>query len=348
MDPWSLAAVVGLIFAGKKLSSDEDPAGSRNEKKGSDTASNNLYRNPRDHAVDYMDTHILTPDVGRPIGDIRLKPKNEIGSLQDVAPQLPFGMPVYNLYNRENISNKMNNLNPGGMAKNVGPGLGIGPDVSAAGGFQQFFRVLPNNPNDERLVQLNGNMGGPANPVVKNGGTIIGDATHFPVKTYTRDPIQSRAQGQGGALTGPESRPTHTKTSRPTIRQETGHRIEGDNLEFGPAQYNVYQPYGDMGGAHKLARSTDNRSKYERKGNGQRMNVTADPESRIGVTSNLRRELPTDPMGPAAPVVVQQRYVDAMYYDLNELKAQKNPYTDRLSIGRETLSANPYAISLST
>jgi hypothetical protein len=257
-------------------------------------------------------------------------------------------MPVYNLYNRENVSNKMNNLNPGGMAKQVGPGLGIGPNVAAAGGFQQFFRVLPNNPNDERLVQLNGNMGGPADQVVKNGGTVMGDVTHFPTKTYTRDPIQSRAQGQGGQVTGPESRPEFTKTSRTTIRQETGHRVEGDNLEFGVAQYNVYQPYGDMGGNRQLPRLTDNRSKFDRKGNGQRMNVTGDPESRIGVTSNLRRDLPTDPMGAPAPVVVQQRYVDALYYDLNELKAQANPYTDRLSIGKETLSTNPYAISLST
>lgn len=344
MDPWSLAAVVGLIFAGKKLSSDEDPAGT-NETITEKTLS---YRNPRDHALDFMDTRILTPDVGRPIGDIRLKPKNEIGSLQDVAPQLPFGMPVYTMYNRENVSNKMNNLNPGGMATHVGPGLGIGPDKAAAGGFQQFFRVLPNNPNDERLVQLRGNMGGPVDAPVKNGGTIIGDLTQFPTKTYTRDPVQSRAQGQGGAITGQESRPTFIKTSRPTIRQETGKRVEGDNIEFGPAQYNVYQAYGDMGGNRMLARSTDNRSKFDRKGNGQRMNVTADPESRIGVTSNLRRELPTDPMGNPAPgPVFQQRYVDALYYDLNELKSQKNPTTEKLSIAKETLASNPYAISLS-
>lgn len=347
MDPWSIAAVVGLIFAGKKFSSDEDPAGDRNELKGADEPGN-LYRNPRDHAVDFMDPLNVTPDIGRPIGDIRLKPKNEIGSLQDVRPQLPFGMPVYTAYNRENISNKMNNLNPGGMPVHVGPGLGVGSNVAAVGGFQQFFRILPNNPNDERLVQLKGNTGGPVDSVVKNGGTVMGELTQFPSKTYTHDPVKSRAGGQGGVLTGPESRPEFTKTLRTTIRQETGSR-EGDNLEFGVAQYNVYQAFGDMGGARKLARSTDNRSNPDRMANAGRMNVTGDPESRIGLTSNLRRDLPTDHMGAPAPgPVIQQRYVDAMYYDLNELKSQKNPTTERLSIAKEVLVNNPYAISLST
>jgi len=347
MDPWSIAAVVGLIFAGKKFSSDEDPAGNRNELKGADKPGN-PYRNPRDHAVDFMDPLNVTPDIGRPIGDIRLKPKNEIGSLQDVRPQLPFGMPVYTAYNRENISNKMNNLNPGGMPVHVGPGLGVGSNVSAVGGFQQFFRVLPNNPNDERLIQLKGNMGGPVDSVVKNGETVMGDLTQFPHKTYTHDPVQSRAGGQGGALTGPESRPEFTKTLRKTIRDQTGSR-DGDNLEFGVARYNVPQAFGDMGGARKLSRSTDNRSNPDRAATGGRMNVTGDPESRIGLTSNLRRDLPTDHMGPPAPgPVIQQRYVDAMYYDLNELKSQKNPTTERLSIAKDVLVNNPYAISLST
>lgn len=340
MDPWSIAAICGLIFAGKKFSSNEDPA-------GANKYTGNLSRNPRDHHVDFMDTVNVTPDVGRPVGDIRLRPKNEIGSLQDVRPQLPFGMPVYTAYNRENISNKMNNLNPGGAPLQVGPGLGVSSNVAAVGGFQQFFRILPNNPNDERLVQLKGNMGGPVDSVVKNGGTVIGELTHFPTKTYTHDPIQSSGQGQGGALTGPESRPTHTKTSRMTIREETGSR-EGDNLEFGVAQYNVYQAFSDMGGARKLARSTDNRSNPDRAANGSRMNVTGDPESRIGVTSNLRRELATDHMGGPTPgPVIQQRYVDAMYYDLNELKSRKNPTTERLSLAKEVLINNPYAISLS-
>lgn len=347
MDPWSIAAVVGLIFAGKKFSSDEDPAGNRNEKKGADTIGN-LSRNPRDHDVDYMDTFNVTPDIGRPVGDIRLRPKNEIGSLQDVRPQLPFGMPVYTAYNRENISNKMNNLNPSGMPMHVGPGLGVGSNVAAVGGYQQFFRILPNNPNDERLIQLKGTNGGPVDSVVKNGGTVMGDVTQYPDKTYTYDPVKSRAGGQGGALTGPESRPTHTKTSRSTIRQETGSR-EGDNLEFGAAMYNVPQAFTDMGGARKLARSTDNRSNPDRAANAGRMNVTADPESRIGLTSNLRRELPTNHLNPPAPgPVIQQRYVDAMYYDLNELKSQRTPNSDRLSLAKDVLVANPYAISLST
>jgi hypothetical protein len=50
---------------------------------------------------------------------------------------------------------------------------------------------------------------------------------------------------------------------------------------------------------------------------------------------------------PTPGPVIQQRYVDAMYYDLNELKSQKNPTTEKLSLAKEVLAANPYAISLS-
>jgi len=338
MDPWSVAAIVGLIFAGNKLNSQEDPLETRWAKQTSKVSTN-----PRDHALDFMDSKNQTPDLGRKIGDFRLQPKNEVLNLQDTKPnaQFPFGQPVYNLYNRENISNKMNNLNPGGEAMNVGRGLGVCADVPATGGFQQFFRVLPNNPNEERLIGLKGNEGGPIDPVVKNGLTNIGDLTHFPQKNTMYHTGTPNAQGQGGVIRGPEGRPTFTYTQRPTKRQETGNQVLS-----GPSQYNVYQPYVDSG-IKSLPRLTNNRTNPDRPGNGQMMNVRADPLSVVGEVTNLRRDLPTDhPGGPGPLNGTRQQYIQPLFNDLNTLKSVPNPVTQTLNIAHEVVKNNPLKINI--
>lgn len=347
MDPWSIAAVVGLVYAGQKLSKDSDESPSEllsvKETSCPDKSVNQFY--------DFysMDKRNITPDVGRAVGSgLVLPPKCGIPSLQDMKPQLPFGQPVYNLYDREFISNKMNNLQPV-ERRNVGPGLGVSADVPATGGFQQYFRVLPNNPNEERLVQLPGTNGGPADAVVKNGNGVIGSLTQFPIKLYTYQAAANNGQGQGGALRGQEGRPSHLKTSRPTIRQETGYRAEGDDLQFGAPQYNVYQAYSDNSGPQttfkQLQRITDNRSKEDRAGNGQRMNVRADPLDAGGLVTNLRREYVTNE--PGVPDASRfQQYMNAEFHKLNEFKSTPNPLSteNTLGLARNVLKNNPLAI----
>ncbi len=338
MDPWSVAAVVGLVYAGSQLNRDDDEPMLLTDKETSCPPT----RNPRDHDLDYMQSYNMTPDVGRRIGNVVLPPKCGIPSLQDRKPQQPYGQPVYNLYDRvTNVTNKMNNLQPV-ERRNVGPGLGVDSSVPATGGFQQFFRVLPNNPNDERLVQLPGTNGGPMDAVVKQGSAQIGTLTQFPEKLYTYEPAQNSGQGQGGVLRGQESRPDHTKTVRSTNRQQTGFRGEEDDVGYGAAQYNVFQLYDDKG---RLARHTDNRSKPDREGNGQRMNVRADPLDAGGLVTNLRRQYATNEPGPVDGARFQQ-YVDSQYYKLNEFKSTPNPLTDTgsLSLAKDVLKNNPLAI----
>jgi hypothetical protein len=347
MDPWSIAAIVGLVVAGKKFSDDDDdPQAPLNvvEKPLNcpDKTINNQY-----YDLHSLDTRIITPEVGRRLGGgINLPPKCEIPSLQDRKPQLPFGQPVYNLYGRENVTNKMNNLQPI-EKQNIGPGLGVAADVPATGGFQQFFRVLPNNPNDERLIQLPGTNGGPSDPVVKTGSTVIGDLTQFPDKVYTYEPTQNSGQGQGGVLRGPESRPEWVKLYKPTNRQQTGSRENGDDVQYGTSQYNVYQPYGDMSAKEStwkaLPRITDNRSKPDREGNGQRMNVRADPLDAGGLVSNLRREYETNEPGPINGTRFQQ-YKDAEFYKLNEFKSTPNPLAGNLNLAKDILKGNQFAV----
>lgn len=356
MDPLALAAVVGLVFAGKRLSDQSEAQANEAECRRAAATTKPITRrdtdlmaNPRDHAKDYFDLKIMTPDLGRRVGDWRLQPKNEVASLQDRSPdagRFPYGQPVYDLYNRQNITNKMNNLQPI-ERMNVGPGLGVDPSVPATGGFHDFFRALPNNINEERLTTLEG-RDGPPNPVVKNGAPMMGAITHQAkdTKAWYRPPAQNKGEGQGGALLGPEGRPDFIKTRRSTIRHETGKRDDG--LENGPAQYNVAQPYAE-GGCNAytdkaLTRASENRENPDRPANGQRMNVRTDPVNQGGAATCLRPESVPVPVPPMNGSRFQQ-YQRPEFDRFNEKKARMNPWstTASMDIAIQQLDKNPIA-----
>ena len=360
MDPLALAAVVGLVFAGQRFSQ-SDPA----------PATTVPMRTP--HQVTRLDTDLasggapgmradafglrpINPSFGRRIGDDYLAPKEAVPSLQDWSPianRYPHGQPVYDLYDRENVTNKMNNLQPVERV-HVGPGLGVGASVPAIGGFQQFFRALPNNVNEEKLVTLPGGEG-PANYFVKSGGVafadkglINGQMSHQAkvTKTWTRAPAQNSGQGQG-VIRAPEGRPDQIKTRKTTIRQETGMRTDG--LEMGPGQYaRVYQAYNNQLTDSSLPHTTGNRVNPDRAANGGRMNVRADPQYANGAASRARAEsipLRPGPMylhaaGGAGP------YKPPENWSLNNNKSEPNPLASQrnLNIARNQVVNNPLAI----
>jgi len=363
MDPLAIAAIVGLVFAGKKLSEKNPdsivcpaPQASQPPTTRSITRRDlDLASNARDHEKDAFDIRNTNPQLGRRVGDWRLQPKEAIPSLQDMKMDtrvFPHGQPVYNLYEREYITNKMNNLSPLEQPNTVGRGLGYGANVAAAGGFHQFFRALPTNINEEKLTTIEG-RDGPPSYFVPNGGPIpIGVVSHVAKesKTQTHDPIQSRGEGQGGAVTKPELRPEFSKTERSTIRQQTGARV--DTLSSGPGQYNVYQPYAEGGAISytnkDITRSSGFRSQEDRPGNSGRMNVRNDPVNTVGAMSQLRAETTPFQPGPVNATTggrVQQ-YVDARFYKFNERKSNENPYSTphSLDVAIQALEGNPVAI----
>jgi hypothetical protein len=355
MDPLALAAVVGLVFAGQRFSADALPATTATQaapphqitKRDTDL----MGDNPGQRA-DVFGQRPTNPSFGRRIGDDLLPPKEAIKSLQDLSPQanrLPFGQPVYDLYNRQNVSNKMNNLQPI-ERKNVGPGLGVAANVPAIGGFQQYFRVLPNNVNEEKLVTLPGGKG-PSDAIVKQGGTVFGQSglingvmSHQAkaTKTWTRSPAQNQGQGQGGRLIGFEGRPDQIKTRKTTNRQETGKR--GDTLEYGPGQWNVYLPYNGLTD-RDLPHSTGNRMNPDREGNAGRMNVRADPQGQGGALTNLRAESVPVPV-PHMNGSRFQNYKPAEMWKNNESKMMANPLAapNVLNTARDVLKSNPIAL----
>lgn len=351
MDPLALAAVVGLVFAGQRFSADSSPATTIPRKPPHQITRGDLIQADTNFAQQDSQMQVRRGE-GRSFQGFEVGAKREVPAFGDLSPQanrFPFGQPVYDLYNRQNITNKMNNLQPI-ERMNVGPGLGVNPNVPAIGGFQQYFRVLPNNVNEEKLVTLPGGKG-PSDAVVKQGGTVLGQGqlisgqmTHQAkvTKAWTRAPAQNQGQGQGGRLLAHEGRPDNIKTRKTTNRQETGQR--GDTLEYGPAQWNVYLPYNSLTD-RQLPHSTGNRVNPDRAGNAQRMNVRADPQGAVGSMTNLRAE--------SVPVPVPhmnggrfQNYKPGEYWKLNQSKAQQNPLAapSNLNVARDQLRANPIAL----
>jgi hypothetical protein len=361
MDPLALAAVVGLVFAGKKLSDNDSapPPATTKPRAPLTRRQIDMMVEPATHSADYFDLRNTNPEFGRRIDDWRLRPKEAVPNLQDITPtnsRMPYGQPVYDLYNRQYITNKQNNIAPVEQPMNVGPGLGVGPNVPAAGGFQDYFRALPVNVNEEKLTTLEGRAG-PRNPFVKSGGAAyIGDITHEAAQTKTayRGPGAYGGGGAQSALVGPEGRPNYLKTKKQTIRGETGLRT--DTLSDGPPQYNVAQPYAAAKTCYtdtELTRSSGYRSKHDRSGNSARMNVRSDPVNQVGAGTQYRAESKPVQPGPMAITGSNQgRGTLPPEFDdpLNEFKSNPNPraQSDFLDIAIQQLEKNPLAYSLAT
>lgn len=174
------------------------------------------------------------------------EPRPEGNLFNDIAPdRYPGGgLPYYlNETSEPYTSGIMNNTSP--VEKSlVGPGLGVGPDVPAYGGFQQLFRVKPNNVGAYKLTTLPGRSG-PASDVTGGRSTAVGQLNHkIPAKTAylpsRRPQVMGRAQGQGGAVTGMTNYGKFEKTVRPTNRSET--TVRNDALSYGGASKFVAQP----------------------------------------------------------------------------------------------------------
>jgi len=216
-DPISLMAVAGLVYAGRTLSTKSvpPPPPEKEAEKPVVKAPVEIQNNNFEPAVEYSQ-------------------KREMESFADIAvQQRSGGQEILSMRNRMYDQGRMNNLSP--IEKQlVGPGLGVGADTPAVGGFQQMFRVNPVNVGEYRLTTLPGRSG-PAKDITGGRSAVVGELTHNKPETTAFLPsrlpaMPGRAQGMSGVV----PRNEHEKTKRTTNRSETG--LRNDGLGFNGAK----------------------------------------------------------------------------------------------------------------
>src|SRR5210317_2311499 len=219
-DPISLAAVAGLIFAGRALSNKSEP----------EPIVEQVTQVPQplvDDGVPDFEEREFEPRV-------EVASKTEMASFADIGrQQRSGGQEILNMRNRMYDTGRMNNLSP--IEKQmVGPGLGVGSETPATGGYQQLFRVNPINVGEYRLTTLPGRSG-PAGDTTGGRSAVVGQLTHNKPETTAHLPsrrptMPGRAQGMSGVV----PRNEHEKTKRTTNRSETG--LRNDGLGFNGAK----------------------------------------------------------------------------------------------------------------
>ena len=373
-DPISLAAVVGLIFAGRSLSNKPEPE-------------------PEQQMVQQVPIE-TRPDEGVPEfverdfePRVDIEHKMEVTSFADIGrQQRSGGQEVLNMRNRMYDTGRMNNLSP--IEKQlVGPGLGVGAETPASGGFQQMFRVNPINVGEYRLTTLPGRSG-PAADITGGRSAVVGQLTHNKPETTAYLPsrlptMAGRAQGMSGAV----PRASHQKTMRTTNRSETTHRADGLGFNgakrFVPAQTMPQDPtrfksdrndqqfayyshaapgITNFSGAYSTSvaaqltaknneelmkygfRPEDRRGKANRMGNPGRMNVRESALKQGGALTAVRADTSRiDGRFNAANGGWTQNYQQKPFHQFNAYKGNENPNTRSLDIAKRQLQNNPLA-----
>ena len=231
-DPLSIAAILALVYAGRTMASAPEPEPS--PEKYQEPEQPDVMPPGSFEALSRVTRQYIQPGIP----DIQTNRKQEVPTFADISFMKHVnGEPVHDFSNRMYVSGQMNNLTPA-PTTHVGRGLGLDPSVPAAGGYQQLYRVNPNNVGAYKLTTLPGRIA-PGGDITGGRPGLVGELTHFaPSKTAylpSRYPnVPGRAQGQGGALTGVDVRQEHEKTKRTTNRAETSYR--GDALQYAPAK----------------------------------------------------------------------------------------------------------------
>ncbi len=377
-DPISLAAIAGLIFAGRSLSSKSVPEPVPVQQ-----------TIPQEPQITYEnDFSEFTERDFEP--RVEVPQKKEMESFADISlQQRSGGQEILNMRNRMYDSGRMNNLSP--IEKQmVGPGLGVGSDTPASGGFQQMFRVNPINVGEYKLTTLPGRSG-PAADTTGGRSALIGQLQHNKPDTTAYLPsrlpaMPGRAQGMSGAV----PRASHQKTMRTTNRSETGHRADGlgfngakrfvsaqtmsqdptrfksDRNDQQFAHYSHAAPgITNFSGAYATSaaaqittknneelmkygfRPEDRRGKANRMGNKGRMNVRESALKQGGALTAVRTDtsrIDGRVNGPNGGWT--QNYQQKPFHQFNAYKGNENPNSRDLGLAARVLQNNPLSQSI--
>ena len=375
-DPISLAAVAGLIFAGRSLSTKSVP----------EPVQQTMPQEPQVTYENDFPEFIERDFEPR----VEVPQKREMESFADISlQQRSGGQEILNMRNRMYDSGRMNNLSP--IEKQmVGPGLGVGSDTPASGGFQQMFRVNPINVGEYKLTTLPGRSG-PAADVTGGRSALVGQLQHNKPDTTAYLPsrlpaMPGRAQGMSGAV----PRASHQKTMRTTNRSETGQRADGlgfngakrfvsaqtmsqDPTRFksdrNDQQFSHYSHAApgitNFSGAYATSaaaqittknneelmkygfRPEDRRGKANRMGNKGRMNVRESALKQGGALTAVRTDTSRiDGRVNGANGGWTQNYQQKPFHQFNAYKGNENPNSRDLGLAARVLQNNPLAQSI--
>lgn len=376
-DPISLAAVAGLIFAGRSLSTKSVPKPPVQQTM------------PQEPQITYEnDFSEFTEREFEP--RVEVPEKREMESFADISmQQRTGGQEVLNMRNRMYDTGRMNNLSP--IEKQmVGPGLGVGSDTPASGGFQQMFRVNPINVGEYKLTTLPGRSG-PAADTTGGRSALVGQLQHNKPDTTAYLPsrlpaMPGRAQGMSGAV----PRASHQKTMRTTNRSETGQREDGlgfngakrfvsaqtmsqdptrfksDRNDQQFAHYSHAAPgITNFSGAYATSaaarittknneelmkygfRPEDRRGKANRMGNKGRMNVRESALKQGGALTAVRTDTSRiDGRVNGANGGWTQNYQQKPFHQFNAYKGNENPNSRDLGLAARVLQKNPLSQSI--
>ena len=215
-DPLSICAIIGLALAGRAIS----------QKLARPESAPPVVEAPK--------KDILQPNQHFRRETYWNETKETTLNFADIVPNYNVnGSKVNDFRNRPFISSKMNNIGPA-QQEQVGPGLGVGPNVPAEGGYQSLYRIRPENVGSYKLTTLPGRSG-PANDISGGKRAIIGELTQEnPSKTAFLPSRRPNVPGRAQGATGVEVRSEYEKSKRPTIRSQTSDRSDG--LSFAPAK----------------------------------------------------------------------------------------------------------------
>ena len=371
-DPISIAAIAGLIYVGRALSNKSEPPV--------------LVQKPVQEPV--LETEII--DSGVPgfmerefEPRVQVENKREVESFADIGmQQRSGGQEILTMRDRMYDTGRMNNLSP--IEKQlVGPGLGVGIDTPATGGFQQTFRVNPINVGEYRLTTLPGRSG-PAFDIGGGRRTGFGEMTHNKPETTAYLPsrlptMAGRAQGMSGVT----PRQEHEKTKRTTHRSETGHR--GDALGFNgakrfisaqampqdptrfksdrndehymyanqpaPGISSFYGAYTNSAAAQISAKTNEELMKYgfrpeDRRGKANRMGNPGRmnvTQTRGALTAVRADTSRIDGRVNGANGGWTQQYQQKPFHQFNAYKGNENPHFNTLDLAQRQLQNNPLA-----
>jgi hypothetical protein len=375
-DPISLAAVAGLIFAGRSLSTKSVP----------EPVQQTMPQEPQITYENDFPEFIEREFEPR----VEVPQKREMESFADISlQQRSGGQEILNMRNRMYDTGRMNNLSP--IEKQmVGPGLGVGSDTPASGGFQQMFRVNPINVGEYKLTTLPGRSG-PAADTTGGRSALVGQLTHNKPETTAHLPsrlpaMPGRAQGMSGAV----PRASHQKTMRTTNRSETGLRQDGlgfngakrfvsaqtmsqdptrfksDRNDQQFAHYSHAAPgITNFSGAYATSaaaqittknneelmkygfRPEDRRGKANRMGNKGRMNVRESALKQGGALTAVRTDTSRiDGRMNGANGGWTQNYQQKPFHQFNAYKGNENPNSRDLGLAARVLQKNPLSQSI--